>query len=567
MDRKKKLETKALSEHLSHPTLGPTEILNTPLYNKGTAFTKEERDALGLHGFLPFHISTLQEQVQRRYENFQEQRDQLAKYTFLSGLQNRNEILFYRLVSEHLTEMVPLIYTPTIGDVSLNFSNLYSQHRGFYLSYPLKDKIGEIIAHWPTPDIDVIVVTDGERILGLGDVGIGGMAISQGKLALYTLFGGIHPAKVLPIMLDVGTNNQELLNDPLYLGWRHARVVGKEYDQFIDLFIQEIKKRFPKVLLQWEDFAKPHARPLLEKYRDQICSFNDDIQGTASVALAAILGAIKLAKGKLKDQKIVMVGGGSAGLGIAYLILEAMKLEGCSEIEARHNFYIVDIDGLIHDQLPHNDSEQKKFARDFNSLKNWTLDRTIQDGKVMLLDVIKNAQPTILIGVSAQPNIFTEEIVKAMGSYLERPIIFPLSNPTSRSEATPENLIAWTQGRAIIATGSPFRPVHYQGKDYHIAQCNNVFIFPGIGLGIISCQTPKVIDKMFIKAAVVLSEHAPMLKDPTASIFPSLEELRGISRQIAITVAQVAQEEGLIPKSSILEIEQRIDYNMWSPEY
>jgi len=545
-------------------TLEAGEILNNPLYNKGTAFTNEERDALGLHGLLPFHTSTIEQQVERRYENFKERKDDLSKYIFLSSLQNRNEILFYRLVYEHITEMLPLIYTPTVGDVSMHFSILYRQHRGIYFSYPLQDKIGDIIWNLPNEEIEVIVVTDGERVLGLGDVGVGGMAIPQGKLALNTLFGGIHPGKVLPIMLDVGTNNQELLNDPLYLGWKHPRISGAEYDEFIDVFVKHIKNRFPNVLLQWEDFAKPHARPLLEKYRGEICSFNDDIQGTAAVALAAIISAVKLAKSKLKSQKIVMFGGGSAGLGIAGLIIEAMKLDGCSEKEALDNFYIIDIDGLIHTDLHRMDSEQRKFARDHFELKDW---KRSDPDKITLLDVVKNAKPTVLIGVSAQPNVFTEEVVKTMASYVEHPIIFPLSNPTSRCEATPDNLIRWTEGKAIIATGSPFSPVEYQGKVHHIAQCNNVYIFPGVGLGIVACKSPKVTEKMFIKAADILSDKAPMLKDPTASIFPSLEKLRSVSREIAIAVCKVAQEDGLVPKSSQEEIETQVDNHIWLPNY
>jgi malate dehydrogenase (oxaloacetate-decarboxylating) len=542
----------------------PLDLLNTPLYNKGTAFTQEERDAFGLHGLLPFHVSTLEEQVQRRYENFKNKPDQLSKYTFLSNLQNRNEILFYRLLFEHLSEMVPLIYTPTVGDVSVQFSMLYRQHRGLYLSYPLKDKLGEMVAGWPMNDVDVIVVTDGERILGLGDVGIGGMSIPEGKLALYTLFGGIHPGRVLPVMLDVGTNNPKLLKDPLYLGWRQPRVTGADYDNFVDLFIKAIQQRFPKVLLQWEDFARPHAHPLLEKYRNQICSFNDDIQGTASVVLAAILGAVKLTQGQLKHQKIAILGGGSAGLGIAELIVQAMKLEGCDEVESRKNFYIVDIDGLIHAQLPRLYPEQKKFAWDIHALKHWQI---LDPGKITLLDVVKNAKPTILIGVSTQPNVFTEEIVRTMASYTERPIIFPLSNPTSHSEAKPEDLIHWTNGKAILATGSPFDPVEFKGKTYAIAQCNNIYIFPGVGLGVVACKTAKVSENMFIKAAHVLSEHAPILKDSKASIFPSLEELRYVSRQIAIAIGHIAEDEGLVPKSSPQEIRQRVDQKMWHPEY
>lgn len=532
----------------------PSEILDDPLLNKGTAFTNEERDLLHLHGHLPFHVSTIEEQIQRRYENFHERRDDLSKYVFLSSLQNRNEILFYRLVYEHIAEMLPLIYTPTVGDVSLHYSALYRQHRGIYLSYPLQDKMQTIIASLPQGEVDVIVVTDGERILGLGDVGVGGMAIPQGKLALYTLFGGIHPARVLPIMLDVGTNNEKLLKDPLYLGWQHPRITGKDYDDFVERFVQQIKKRYPHVLLQWEDFAKPHARPLLEKYQTQICSFNDDIQGTAAVALAAICSAVRLAGGLLSEQKIALFGGGSAGLGIANLIVQALQLEGLTEEEALQRFYVIDKDGLLHTKLQTMDSEQKRYARDFNELKGW------DDTK--LLDVVKNAKPTILIGVSAQTGAFTEQVVKTMANHCARPIIFPLSNPTSRSEAKPQDLVHWTQGRAIIATGSPFAPVEFQGAKILVSQCNNVYIFPGVGLGVVACKAPRVTNTMFIRAAEVLSENAP-----SNSLFPHLEDLRAISRTIAIEVIKVAQEEGLVPKYSQKQIEEQIDTTMWFPNY
>ncbi len=545
-------------------SMTPDQILNDPLLNKGTAFTRKERDSLKLHGFLPLHESTIEEQVERRYENFLSKPDQLSKYTFLSNLQNRNEILFFRLVQQHISEMLPLIYTPTVGDVSMHYSSLYRQHRGIYLSYPLMDKMEEIIAQLPNDAIDVIVVTDGERILGLGDVGIGGMAIPQGKLSLYTLFGGIHPARTLPIMLDVGTNNESLLNDPLYLGWRHPRVIGEQYLKFVEAFVTAIKKRFPQVLLQWEDFAKPHARLLLETYKERICSFNDDIQGTAAVALAAIFSAVKLAGSRLRDQKIALLGGGSAGLGIAHLIVQAMKDEGCSEEEALRNFYVVDIDGLLHDKLARMDHEQKKYARDYREVASWSSDPS---GKISLLDTIKHGKPTILIGVSAQPGTFTKEIVQTMASYTQHPIIFPLSNPTSRAEATADQLIQWTQGKAIIATGSPFPPVLYNDVQYHIAQCNNVYIFPGVGLGVVACKTPRVTEEMFIRAAQVLSSHAPILRDPSAPIFPSLEKLRAISREIAIAVCQVAQQEKLVPTRSLQEIGQMVDQQMWSPEY
>jgi malate dehydrogenase (oxaloacetate-decarboxylating) len=549
---------------MMQPKLTAEQILNDPLLNKGTAFTDEERDFLGLHGLLPCHVSSMQEQLERRYHNFKEKPSALAKYSYLSNLQNRNEILFYRLLYEHLSEMIPLIYTPTVGDVSLFFSVLYRKNRGIYLSYPLKDKIPDIISKL-NRDIDVIVVTDGERILGLGDVGIGGMAISLGKLALYSLFGGIHPARTLPIMLDVGTNNDTLLKDPLYLGWSHPRISGADYDDFIDVFIQAIKKRFPNVLLQWEDFAKSHARPLLEKYRDKICSFNDDIQGTAAVVLAAILSAVKVSKKQLKHQKIAILGGGSAGLGIAQLIYQAMLSEGCSEDEAREKFYIIDVDGLIHTKQLYHDLNLQKFAQSYEKLLLWKCSK--ENDKFTLLDVVNNAQPTVLIGVCAQPNMFTETIVRTMASYCERPIILPLSNPISHSEANPEDLIHWTHGKALIATGSPFDPVTYHGKTYPIAQCNNVYIFPGIGLGAIVAQTPKIIDKMFITAAHVLSDYSPLLNDGSNSLFPDLQTLRQVSKDIALSIMHIAQEEGFIQKMSPSEMRTRVDQKMWFPIY
>jgi len=544
--------------------LTPEQILNDPLLNKGTAFTQEERDLFGLNGFLPYHVATLEEQVGRRYENFKNKKDELSKYTFLSALQNRNEVLFYRLVYEHISEMVPLIYTPTVGDVSLHFSILYRQHRGIYLSYPNRNKISETLSRLPNREVDVIVVTDGERILGLGDVGIGGMAIPQGKLALYTLFGGIHPARTLPVMLDVGTNNPDLLNDPVYLGWRHKRVTGDEYDGFVDQFVKEVKKRYPKVLVQWEDFAKPHAAPLLHRYQDQICSFNDDIQGTAAVALGAILSACKAAGEKLKDQKIAILGGGSAGLGIAKLIVQAMKLEGITEQQARRNFYIVDINGLLHTGQDKLEGGQRDFAQDAQSLSSWNVKNP---NNITLVEVMQNAHPSVLIGVSTQTGAFTEEIVKTMAKFTPRPIIFPLSNPTSKSEAKPEDLIKWTNGKAIVATGSPFAPVTHEGKQYLITQCNNVSIFPGVGLGVVACQAPKVVEKMFIRAAHVLSHHSPMVKDPQATLFPPLEKLRDVSRAIAIEVVKTAQEEGLVPKTGAAEVEKLIDQKMWFPNY
>ncbi|NGX37085.1 MAG: NAD-dependent malic enzyme [Chlamydiae bacterium] len=538
-------------------------LLEDPLYNKGTAFTEEERAELGLEGLLPMHVSTIEEQVARRYANFNEQPNALSKFSFLSALQNRNEILFYRFLMEHLEEMVPLIYTPTVGRVSTNYSLLYREQRGLYLSYPHRDKISEMIANFPRTDIDVIVVTDGERILGLGDLGVGGMAIPVGKLALYTLFGGIHPERTLPIILDVGTNNTKMLEDPLYIGWRNQRITGNDYDAFIETFVQAIKKRFPNVVLQWEDFAKPHALPLLKRYRETVCSFNDDIQGTASVALAAVYSAVKLSKSTLKEQRFAVLGGGSAGIGICNQLVNAIVDEGdITEEEARKLFYIVDLDGLFQTKNESLDPNQRLFAQD--NLQSW---KVLDPTHISLLDVIKNAHPTVLIGVSTQAGAFTEEAITEMNKHVKRPMIFPLSNPNSCCEAHPGNLLKWTKGEAIIATGSPFDPVAYEGNIYHMAQCNNVYVFPGIGLGLIATKATFASDRVFIAAAKVLAEHSPMQKDPYAPLFPTLDNLRKVAREIAIAVAKTVIEEGNSKLKAVDSVEKLIDETMWYPEY
>lgn len=539
-------------------------ILESSLWNKGTAFTLEERAELGLEGLLPFHVSTLKQQVERRYQNFCELDTDIAKYNFLSSLQNRNEVLFYRFVLDHATEMLPYIYTPTVGSVSSQYSMLYKEQRGLYLSYPNRDKMEKMIANFPLNDIDVIVVTDGERILGLGDLGVGGMAIPVGKLALYTVFGGIHPSRALPIVLDVGTNNTQMLEDPLYLGWRHERIRGPEYDAFVDRFIQAIKARFPQVLLQWEDFARPNAQPLLDRYRKSLCSFNDDIQGTAAVALAAVYSAVKLSKGRLKDQRFVVLGGGSAGVGICNKLIQAiMKDEQINEEEARALFYVVDIHGLLQEGQELYPT-QKPFAQKPDTLKSW---KVKNPKNISLFEVVQNAHPTVLIGVSTQGGAFTEEIVKEMHKHTPRPVIFPLSNPTSLSEAHPADLIKWTKGEAIIATGSPFSPIAYEGHLYQIAQCNNVYIYPGVGLGLIATKARYVSDEVFINAAKVLSDYSPLLKDPHAPLFPTLDQLRVVAREIAITVAKTVIKEGHSELKTIDSVEKLIDETMWYPEY
>lgn len=529
--------------------LDPKSILHNPLINKGSAFTEEERDSLGLHGLLPTHISTIEEQVKRRYLNFCSQTVELGRYMYLAALHDRNETLFYRLVHEHIKEMLPYIYTPTVGEASQHFSYLYHQTRGIYFPYDKQDKIDEILQNIPQKEIDVIVITDGSRILGLGDLGIGGMAIPIGKLALYTLFGGIAPERVLPITIDVGTDNPELLNDPLYLGLSHERITGQKYDAFVDLIVQGIKKRFPHVLLQWEDFSKPHARPLLDRYKDQLCTFNDDIQGTAAVSLAGILAAVKATKKTLSDQRIVIFGGGSAGMGIAELLVKAMSQLGIKD--AYDRIFIIDAAGLIHDGLTQIESHHKPFIKKWGS-----------EHKVPLSEVIEKAKPTILIGVSAQTGAFTEDLIRKMASNTAQPIIFPLSNPTSRAEATPENLLKWTKGKAIIATGSPFVPVSYEGKTYTFSQCNNVYIFPGVGLGAILSKSTKITDSMFLKAADILSSQAPILKGEGGGLFPDLTNLRDVTAKIGDAIASIAISEGFGKKSST----SAADY-MWFPAY
>lgn len=545
-------------------SLSAQDILNDPLFNKGTAFTKEEREEFGLFGFLPSCFSTIEEQVRRGYLNFSSKPTDLSKYIFLSTLQNRNEILFHRLVYEHVEEMLPLIYTPTVGDASLHFSTVYNQHRGVYFSYPHIDHFEDIVKNLPNKEIDVIVATDGERVLGLGDLGSGGMAISIGKLSLYTLFGGIHPSRVLPVMIDVGTNNEELLEDSLYLGWRHTRLEGEKYEQCIDAFVKAIKKHYPRVLLQWEDFGKNNARHLLEKYRDQICSFNDDIQGTASVLLAALLSALKTLDQPLKKQRIVVFGGGSAGMGICEHLLQAFTASGISEEEALTHFYVVDRSGLLHDEMETLSPIQEKFAQSKKKIDKWEIPTPKM---ISLYDVVKNAHPTVLIGVSAQGGAFTEEIVKEMLNYTPRPIIFPLSNPTDRSEAHPKDLMTWTDGQAIIATGSPFPPVAFDGKNHIIAQCNNVYIFPGVGLGIVASKAKFVSDTMFLRAAEVLSEFSPQIKDRSNALFPLIGELREVSKEIAVAVGLQAQKEGHAKKSSEESLRAAVEKAMWFPSY
>lgn len=539
-------------------------LLENPLLNKGSTFPENERRELHLLGLLPPHIAPLEVQLARTYANYRRKDDDLERYIFLASLQDRNEILFYLLLSKHIQELSPIIYTPVVGLACQHYSHLYRRPRGLYLSYPYKDELETLLQNAPFKDIDVIVVTDGERILGLGDLGVGGMGIPVGKLALYTVCAGIHPARTLPIILDVGTDNQELLSDPLYLGWHHKRVRGAAYDAFIDTFVQAVKRMFPHVLLQWEDFAKNNARRLLTQYQDQLCTFNDDIQGTGAVTLAGLLAAVHVIGAKLSEQRVVILGAGSAATGIAEQIVAAMESEGRSLEEARRSIWLLDSHGLVHTGRKDLEAEKAPYAQPKERIAGWN---TTSSEQIELQEVVTQVHPTILIGTAAMPGVFTEAIVREMASHVERPIIFPLSNPTSMSEAAPVDLIAWTEGRALIATGSPYPAVSYNGQTITIGQCNNMFIFPGMGLGVIAAQARRVTNEMFIAAARALSECSPARQAATASLYPRVEDVREVSRRVALAVGLAAQQAGVAEQTSSAELERRVTATMWTPHY
>ena len=548
---------KSRSETRIETRLTGQVLLDNPLLNKGSAFPEDERREFGLLGLLPLHCSTIEEQLARTYENYRRKESDLERYVFLTALQDRNEVLFYRLLQEHVREMMPIIYTPTVGEGCRQYSHVFRRPRGLYVSYPHRDEIPAVLANAPADRVEVIVVTDGERILGLGDLGVGGMGIPIGKLSLYSVCAGIHPATTLPILLDVGTDNRELLDDPLYLGWRHPRIRGQEYDNFIETFVEAVKQKFPRVLLQWEDFSKQNAARLLDRYRDRLCSFNDDIQGTGAVTVAGLLAATKLLGSTLREQRIVIFGAGSSAIGICDQILAAMAQAGCSEQEAKQRLWLVDSKGLVHDGRSNLEASKLKYARPAASV-----------GAVgsNFFDVVKNVHPTILIGTSGQQGAFTEDVVREMAAHVERPVIFPLSNPTSKSEAPPSDLIKWTAGRALIATGSPFQAVAHNGRLINIGQCNNAFIFPGVGLGVIAAGARRVTDAMFSAAARVLSEFSPALRDPDGPLFPPLESVREISYRVALVVGAEAVRAGLT-SIGVDDLERVVTNKMWSPQY
>jgi len=550
------------------------DLLNNPTLNKGTAFTEAERETFGLQGLLPPIVESLDVQCLRAYQAFVLKPNDLERHIYLRQLQDTNEVLFYRLLLDHIDEMLPIVYTPVVALGCQEFSHIYRRPRGLFISYPLRHSIPALLRNRPNPEVDVIVVTDGERILGIGDQGVGGLGIPIGKLSLYTLIGGIHPSRTLPIALDVGTNNEERLRDPEYLGWRHARITGTDYEDFVDAFVKAVKEVLPATILQWEDFAGVNARSILDRYRDQLLTFNDDIQGTAAVALGAILAAVRVAGSTFRDQEIVFLGAGAASTGVADYLREALIGEGLSEEEARRRVWMVNRGGLLHDGRVDLTPEQRIYAQPLSRVAAWP--RGNED-KIGLSDVINHVRATVLIGLSTVSLAFTEPIVREMASKVERPIIFPLSNPTDRSEACPEDLLRWTEGRAIVATGSPYPPVRFGERTIHISQCNNVYIFPAVGLAVIASRpfadsvgTRRITDSMMLAAARALAEHSPALKDASAPLLPALRDIRNVAVEIAFAVAREAERSSLAPgsdSSSADSLRSRILVSQWFPSY
>jgi malate dehydrogenase (oxaloacetate-decarboxylating) len=544
-------------------SLSGMDLINAPRWNKGTAFSDHERDVFDLHGLLPPHLGCLDDQVERRMRALADQPTPFEKYSFLRDLQDTNETLLYALLVRNVEEMLPLVYTPTVGEGCQRFSEIWRKPRGLFLSYPNKHRIAQILGHPRYDAVKCIVVSDGERILGLGDQGAGGMGIPIGKMALYTALGGIHPENCLPVLLDVGTDNEERLNDPIYIGWRNKRVRGQEYDDFVEAFVSAVKARWPHVLLQWEDFAGANAARLLARYRDQLCTFNDDIQGTAAIAASTLVSAINVTGIPLEQQKIVVLGFGSAGLGITNLLAQFIEDKGLSPEEARSHFWAVDRYGLIAENTLEVHPEQKPYARKAEEVKGWNA----SGAEITLLDVVRNVKPTVLIGVSGQAGAFNEEAVREMARHTARPVIFPLSNPTSRSEATPKDLLEWTDGRALVGTGSPFDPVDVGGRKIHIAQTNNSYIFPGLALGIVASKARRVTDTMVKAAAQELIRHLPTQKDKQASLLPPISGARAIGRFIAEAVGRQAIKDGQAQVADEAELRQELEANFWEPAY
>jgi malate dehydrogenase (oxaloacetate-decarboxylating) len=536
-------------------------LLSLPALNKGTAFTERERIKFGLIGKLPYQIESIEEQKARAYQQYKSFRSDIGKYSFLKNLHNINETLFYRLVRDNLGEMLPIIYTPTVGEAVKRYSRQYISPRGLYIAYPDRHRMKEIISNRTNYDIEIIVASDAEGVLGIGDQGVGGIEIPVAKLMVYTLCAGINPGKYLPVFLDAGTNNKELLQDPLYLGWRHERVSGDKYDEMLQLFIEAVKEDMPTAFLHWEDFGRDNARKNLERFENEMCSFNDDMQGTAAVLVAALISACKAAKLDFKSQKIVIFGAGTAGIGIADEIVRVMEMSGIRKSDAYKSFWCIDKDGLLYDGCGNDVLDfQLPYSRSGEEVSKWAKDKL---GRIELSEVIEQIKPTTLIGCSGVAGAFTDVVIEGMAKNNNRPIIFPLSNPTERSECTPSDIIRITDGRGLIATGSPFSPVGYKGRVYRIAQCNNALVFPGIGLGVVAMKCKKLTQKMLWAACRTLANYH--VKDD--SLLPSLDEAYSVSRQVAFSVALQAVEDGVTRVDCKEDIWKLIDNAVWEPKY
>jgi malate dehydrogenase (oxaloacetate-decarboxylating) len=551
-------------ERLEVPYRG-ARLLGHSMYTKGTCFSAEERVAFGLEGLLPHHVSTLQQQARRAYENIKRKNDPLEKYIGLAALQDRNEHLFYRVLVDHIEELMPIVYTPTVGRACQEFSHIFRRARGLWITPEHRGRVAEVLGNAPFDDVRLIVVTDNERILGLGDQGAGGMGIPIGKLAIYTAAAGIHPSQTLPISLDVGTDNPALLDDDLYLGWRSRRLRGPEYDALVDEFVHAVKKRFPKALLQWEDFKKANAFRLLDRYRKVLPCFNDDIQGTAAVAVAGMMAGARLTGTALTEQRVVLLGAGAAGVGIARLVRSTLQRAGLTGEALTLATANIDSRGLLVDDQEITDVHKRDFAWPAALAEKMGLGR----GKPRdLLSVVRAVKPTVLIGTSGEPGTFTEDIIREMGRHCDRPVVFPMSNPTSKSEARPSEVIAWTEGRALIATGSPFDPVTWNGRRILIGQGNNAFVFPGMGLGVLLSEAREVTDGMFAAAADQLAAEIRSEDLASGSLFPPIHDLRRVTARIAEAVVREARESGVAARPiEDAAIPEAVGTRMWDPAY
>jgi malate dehydrogenase (oxaloacetate-decarboxylating) len=547
-------------------TLRGRAVLADPRINKGTAFTVEEREALGLVGVLPPRVLTLEQQARRAYAQYCSQPTALAKQVALNDLRDRNEVLFYRLLSEHLRELLPIIYTPTVGEAIEQYSHEYRRPRGVYLSADQPEAIERSLASagLGPEDVDLIIATDAEAILGIGDWGIGGMGIALGKLAVYTAAGGVDPNRTIAVMLDVGTNNQGLLEDPLYLGLRHPRVSAEDYDRSVDVYVQAASRLFPRALLHWEDFGSANARRILERYRDRLLTFNDDVQGTGAVNLAAVLAGVRTTGMPLREHRVVVFGSGTAGIGVADQLRAAMVLEGLSDAQAASRIWCLDRHGLLTDDMAGMNDFQRRYARPAPDVQGWAHDRAL--GGIGLAEVVRRVRPTILIGTSTCHGAFGEQVVREMAAHVDRPVILPMSNPTHLAEAVPADLIRWTDGRALVATGSPFEPVTHDGLTYAIGQANNALVFPGLGLGVIAARATRVTDGMVLAAARSVADLVDTSM-PGSSLLPEVEGLRATSAAVAAAVARAAQRDGVAGVAVDGDMEDRVRQQMWNPVY